>query len=90
MGAPSKVVVSSTHPRHSGSRERGPPAGPKQQYSASTPLPTKAPSQLYADQKNTNLRLLSRAFVGELPFENKLRSICLQAGGLHPHNSHHG
>ncbi|KAL1479730.1 hypothetical protein MTO96_051623 [Rhipicephalus appendiculatus] len=52
--------------------------------------PTKATSESHLDQENTNLRLLLRAVADLLPPENQLRSICLQAGGVPPPNSHHG
>ncbi|KAH7947181.1 hypothetical protein HPB52_008062 [Rhipicephalus sanguineus] len=84
VGAPSK------DPRPTGAQQREPPAGPKKQGLAKPRPPTKATSQPHADQENANLRLLLRAVADLLPPENQLRSICLQAGGVHPPNSHHG
>ncbi|XP_037501458.1 uncharacterized protein LOC119375352 [Rhipicephalus sanguineus] len=84
VGAPSK------DPRPTGAQQREPPAGPKKQGSAKPRPPTKATSQPHADQENANLRLLLRAVADLLHPENQLRSICLQAGGVHPPNSHHG
>ncbi|KAL1481701.1 hypothetical protein MTO96_034279, partial [Rhipicephalus appendiculatus] len=59
VGAPSTVVVNSTHPRQPGAQQRGPPAGPKKQGSPKPPSPTKATSRPLVDQENTNLRLLT-------------------------------
>ncbi|KAH7961602.1 hypothetical protein HPB52_010720 [Rhipicephalus sanguineus] len=83
VGAPSK------DPCQSGAQQRGPPAGSKKRGSAEPRRPKKAASQPHADQENANLRLLLRAVADVLPPENQLRSICLQAGGVHPPNSHH-
>ncbi|KAL1468234.1 hypothetical protein MTO96_025604 [Rhipicephalus appendiculatus] len=90
VGAPSKVVETSTHPRQPGAEQRRPPSGPKKQGPVKPRLPTKATSESHLDQENTNLRLLLRAVADLLPLENQLRSICLQAGGVPPPNSHHG
>ncbi|KAL1445370.1 hypothetical protein MTO96_029226 [Rhipicephalus appendiculatus] len=90
VGAPSKVVAISTHPRQPGAEQRRPPSGPKKQGSVMPRPPTKATPESHLDQENTDLRLLLRAVADLLPPENQLRSICLQAGGVPPPNSHHG
>ncbi|KAH8029064.1 hypothetical protein HPB51_022232 [Rhipicephalus microplus] len=90
VGSPSKMTVSSTHPGQTGVQQRGPSAGLKHPDSTTTRPPAKVPSQPRVDQENANLRLLLRAVADLLPPENQLRSICLQAGGAHPHSSHHG
>ncbi|KAL1421775.1 hypothetical protein MTO96_022823 [Rhipicephalus appendiculatus] len=90
VGAPSKVVETSTHPRQPGAEQRRPPSGPKKQGSVKPRPPAKATPESHLDQENTNLRLLLRAVADLLPPENQLRSICLQAGGVAPPNSHHG
>ncbi|KAL1463865.1 hypothetical protein MTO96_043175 [Rhipicephalus appendiculatus] len=90
VGAPSKVVETSTHPRQPGAEQRRPPSGPKKQGTVKPRPPTKATPESHLDQENTNLRLLLRAVADLLPPENQLRSICLQAGGVPPPNSHHG
>nr|XP_037279877.1 uncharacterized protein LOC119172834 [Rhipicephalus microplus] len=90
VGSPSKMTVSSTHPGQTGAQQRGPSAGLKHPDSTTTRPPAKVPSQPRVDQENANLRLLLRAVADLLPPENQLRSICLQAGGAHPHSSHHG
>ncbi|KAL1478322.1 hypothetical protein MTO96_035106 [Rhipicephalus appendiculatus] len=90
MGAPSKVVETSTRPRQPGAEQRRPPSGPKKQGSVKPRPPAKATPESHLDQENTNLRLLLRAVADLLPPENQLRSICLQAGGVPPPNSHHG
>ncbi|KAH8027936.1 hypothetical protein HPB51_011166 [Rhipicephalus microplus] len=90
VGSPSKMTVSSTHPGQTGVQQRGPSAGLKHPDSTTTRPPAKVPSQPRVDQENANLRLLLRAVADLLPPENQLRSICLQAGGTHPHSSHHG
>nr|XP_037278208.1 uncharacterized protein LOC119171534 [Rhipicephalus microplus] len=90
VGSPSKMTVSSTHPGQTGVQQRGPSAGLKHPDTTTTRPPAKVPSQPRVDQENANLRLLLRAVADLLPPENQLRSICLQAGGAHPHSSHHG
>ncbi|KAL1427083.1 hypothetical protein MTO96_017741 [Rhipicephalus appendiculatus] len=90
VGAPSKVVATSTHPRQPGAEQRRPPSGPKKQGSVMPRPPSKATPESHLDQENTNLRLLLRAVADLLPPENQLRSICLQASGVPPPNSHHG
>nr|XP_037280370.1 uncharacterized protein LOC119173680 [Rhipicephalus microplus] len=90
VGSPSKMTVSSTHPGQTGVQQRGPSAGLKHPDSTTTRPPAKVPSQPRVDQENANLRLLLSAVADLLPPENQLRSICLQAGGAHPHSSHHG
>ncbi|KAL1484088.1 hypothetical protein MTO96_032779 [Rhipicephalus appendiculatus] len=90
VGALSKVVETSTHPRQPGAEQRRPPSGPRNQGFVKPRPPTKATSESHLDHKNTNLRLLLRAVAGLVPPENQLRSICLQAGGVPPPNSHHG
>ncbi|XP_049271408.1 uncharacterized protein LOC125758366 [Rhipicephalus sanguineus] len=84
------VGALSKDPRPTGAQQWEPPAGPKKQGSAKSRPPTKATSQPHADKENANLRLLLRAVADLLPPENQLRSICLQAGGVHPPKSHHG
>ncbi|KAL1479265.1 hypothetical protein MTO96_051990 [Rhipicephalus appendiculatus] len=84
VGAPSKVVATSAHPRQPGAEQRRPRSGPKKQGSVKPRPPTQATPESHLDQENTNLRLLLRAVADLLPPENQMRSICLQAGGVPP------
>ncbi|KAL1444013.1 hypothetical protein MTO96_045714 [Rhipicephalus appendiculatus] len=45
VGAPSKVVETSTHPRQPGAEQRRPPSGPKKQDPVKPRLPTKVTSE---------------------------------------------
>ncbi|KAH7934671.1 hypothetical protein HPB51_028963 [Rhipicephalus microplus] len=90
VGAPSKMAVSLTHPGQSGAQQWGLPAGLKQPGSTKHRPPMKLPSKPHMDQENATLKLQLRAVAHQLPPENQLRFICLQAVGVHFHSSHHG
>ncbi|KAL1473220.1 hypothetical protein MTO96_003885 [Rhipicephalus appendiculatus] len=90
VGAPSKVVETSTHPASQAQSSGGRLLVQRSRALSSVAHPRRQPPESHLDQENTNLRLLLRAVADLLPPENQLRSICLQAGGVPPPNSHHG
>ncbi|KAH8037542.1 hypothetical protein HPB51_013332 [Rhipicephalus microplus] len=86
--APEALLAS---PRgQSGAQQSAPPADLKR-LDPTKPRPSvKAHYQPHVDQEYANLRLLLRVAAELLPHENQLRSICLQAGSVHPQSSHNG
>ncbi|KAL1476318.1 hypothetical protein MTO96_036599 [Rhipicephalus appendiculatus] len=80
VGAPSKVVETSTHPRQPGAEQRRPPSGPKKQGSAKPRPPTKATSESHLDQDNTNLIWTRRTPKAQCPEHrtlfNRVDAVC--------------